>query len=85
MKFMFSCKDIHDRASQFVDGETTMLTKVGVLMHILMCGKCRLFIKQLRLTIASIRQLPDKQKTAQDLDALADKILAKNKSAKQEK
>jgi predicted anti-sigma-YlaC factor YlaD len=82
---MFSCKDIHDRASQFVDGETSTLTKVGVLMHILMCGKCRLFIKQLRLTISSIRQLPDKQNTAQDLDALADKILAKNKPTELEK
>ncbi|MCL5975833.1 MAG: zf-HC2 domain-containing protein [Gammaproteobacteria bacterium] len=85
MKLMFSCKDIHDRASQFIDGDCSMLTKAGVLMHILMCGNCRLFIKQLRLTVASIRQMPDKQHSDQDLDALADKILAKTKPAELEK
>lgn len=81
MKLMFSCKDIHDRASQFIDDDCSMLTKAGVLMHILMCGKCRLFIKQLRLTVASIRQVPDKQHSDQDLDALADKILANTKKS----
>lgn len=79
MKLMFSCKDIHDRASQFIDGETSMLTKVGILKHILMCGNCRLFIKQLRQTVVLIKKMPVPDNTNQDLDAIADKILSKNK------
>lgn len=85
MKLMFSCKDIHNRASQFIDGETSMLTKAGVLMHILMCGNCRLFIKQLRLTVTSVKQLPCEHHSAQNLDDLADKILANNKPSELEK
>jgi len=81
MKLMFSCKDIHDRASQFIDGETSMLTKVGVLMHILMCGKCRLFIKQLRLTIALIKKTPEQQHSKHDLQTIADNIFTKVESA----
>lgn len=76
MKLMFSCKEIHDRASQFIDGESSMLTKAGVLMHILMCGRCRLFIKQLRLTVNTIHKIPEKKSLDDDaLEAMADKLL----------
>lgn len=79
MKFMFSCKDIHDRASQFIDGDCSMSTKAGVLMHNLMCGNCRLFVKQLRQTIVVIKKMPVQQHSNQEIDAIVDKILSKNK------
>ncbi|MDT8309947.1 MAG: hypothetical protein RQ732_00735 [Methylophaga sp.] len=79
MKHMLSCKDIHDRGSQFIDGNTGMLTKVGMLMHILMCGNCRLFIRQLRQTVVLIKKMSEQSDSDQDLDAIADKILCKHK------
>lgn len=81
MKFMFSCKDIHDRASLFIDGNCSLPTKAGMLMHLLMCGKCHLFVKQLRLTVALLRKMPTQYQSNSDLEAMADNILAKNKMA----
>ncbi|MDF1588554.1 MAG: zf-HC2 domain-containing protein [Gammaproteobacteria bacterium] len=78
MKFMFSCKDIHDQASQFIDGDCSMSTKAGVLMHTLMCSNCRLFIKQLRQTIVVIKKMPVQEYSNQELDDIADKILSKD-------
>jgi predicted anti-sigma-YlaC factor YlaD len=83
MKLMFSCKDIHQRSSQYINGENSLLTKAGVLMHILMCGHCRLFIKQLRLTVKTIKKIPQHQQHNEDeLDAMVDKLLANHKHIK---
>ncbi len=85
MKFMFSCREVHERASQFIDGESNMLTKTGVLMHILMCGNCRRFIKQLRLTVKTIQIMPAQQQIndEEDLDAMADELLTKHVDPKE--
>ena len=51
---MFSCKDVHDKASHYLDEDMGLLARIGILMHLLMCGQCRLFVKQLKLTVATV-------------------------------
>ncbi len=57
MKLMFSCKDVHDRASLYIDNDMGLLARMGILMHLLICGQCRLFIKQLKLTVATVSRM----------------------------
>jgi predicted anti-sigma-YlaC factor YlaD len=76
MKLMFSCKEVHDRASLYLDKEIGVLPRMGILMHLLMCGQCRLFVKQLQLTVDTVREASQDSRQPADsqLDELAQKL-----------
>ncbi|WP_266325212.1 zf-HC2 domain-containing protein [Methylophaga sp. OBS4] len=85
---MFSCKDIHDKASHYLDHEAGLMTRLGVLFHLLMCGQCRQFLKQLKLAVSTVSRLkPEPEITTADMEALADKLHAiscKSEAGKQD-
>jgi predicted anti-sigma-YlaC factor YlaD len=53
-----SCREITELASQYLDGELGLGTRVLVRMHLLACRHCRRFVEQLRRTIELTRQVP---------------------------
>jgi anti-sigma factor ChrR (cupin superfamily) len=69
---MLSCKALVARASEFLDGELGIGQRMSVRMHLVMCRHCRRFIKQMRLSQAVLRKLPQGQNA--ELDALAAKL-----------
>lgn len=73
MKLMFSCKEVHERASLYLDKDMDLLPRMGMLMHLLMCGQCRLFVKQLDLTITSLGKMKTNDSST-DLNDLAKKL-----------
>ena len=59
MKGMPSCKDITNQSSDYLEGNQTLLQRLGFKMHIFMCVNCKRYLSQLKLTIATIGQTKD--------------------------
>lgn len=55
---MLSCKDITELLTEYLEGEMSLAGRVQVRMHMTMCGHCRTYLKQLKLTIDSCGRIP---------------------------
>ncbi|NWL78891.1 anti-sigma factor [Pseudomonas taiwanensis] len=56
---MLTCKELVARSSELLDGELSFRERMAVRRHLVLCRNCRRFIKQMRLTQAVVRQLPE--------------------------
>lgn len=55
---MLSCREMSELGSEIVDGHLTLRSRIQVMMHLRMCTRCKLYIKQLKLTAQVLQQLP---------------------------
>ncbi len=69
---MLSCKDLVALSSDLLDARLSLRQRVSVRLHLAMCYRCRRFIRQMRLSQAVLRQLPQGQSA--ELDALATRL-----------
>lgn len=69
---MLTCKELVAHSSDYLDGQLTLRQRLAVRAHLAMCGNCRRFIRQMKLTQAVIRQMPDE--ALPELDALAERL-----------
>lgn len=69
---MLTCKELVAHSSDYLDGQLTLRQRLAVRAHLAMCGNCRRFIRQMKLTQAVIRQMPDGE--LPELDALAERL-----------
>jgi len=66
---MLKCRDIANQASDYLDDNQTLRQRLAVAVHLLICGHCRAFIRQLRLALVYYRRLP--VQTLDDAEAAA--------------
>lgn len=69
---MLSCKELVAHSSDYLDGQLNLRERLGVRAHLAMCRHCRRFIRQMKVTQAVLRQLPDA--AIPELDALAERL-----------
>ncbi|VXB66098.1 anti-sigma factor family protein [Pseudomonas sp. 8O] len=69
---MLTCKELVAHSSDYLDGQMTLRQRLAVRAHLAMCGNCRRFLRQMKLTQAVIRQMPDEE--LPELDALAERL-----------
>jgi predicted anti-sigma-YlaC factor YlaD len=69
---MLSCKELVSHSSDYLDGQLRLRERISLRTHLAICSHCRRFIRQLRLSQAVLRQLPDQ--AIPELDALAEKL-----------
>lgn len=69
---MLTCKELVAHSSDYLDGQLTLRQRLAVRAHLAMCGNCRRFIRQMKLTQAVIRQMPEGE--LPELDALAGRL-----------
>lgn len=55
---MLKCREVSERASALIDQQLGFRARLAVLAHLALCPHCRLYLRQLRLTSATLRQLP---------------------------
>ena len=55
---MLNCKEITERASDFLDATLPWHVRLQVRMHLMMCRFCREYVRQLSLVVRSLRGLP---------------------------
>ncbi len=77
---MLSCKELVARSSDLLDGQLSLRQRLAVRAHLAMCVRCRRFIRQLRLTQAVLRQLPDTP--IAELDSLAERLAAARRTTR---
>lgn len=73
---MLSCKDINSDADQYIDGELGFTHRLAVGFHLLMCVHCRRYIRQLTLTIATLRQMRHEIGSDGQTQQIIDRLLA---------
>jgi hypothetical protein len=72
---MLKCRDIVHQASDYVDGHMTLRQRLAVGIHLLLCGKCRAFIRHLRTSLAYYRQLQNKELDAAEVRAIVERVV----------
>ena len=69
---MLSCKELVANSSDFLDGQLRLRQRIAVRLHLASCSNCRRFIRQMRVTQAVLRKLPDEP--IPELDSLAKRL-----------
>jgi len=54
---MLSCKQVSELVSQSLDRQLSLRERLGVRLHLMMCGMCRRYRKQLAFIAKASRQL----------------------------
>ena len=69
---MLNCKEISERASEFIDGNLPWYERLEVRLHLMMCRFCREYVRQMALVVRSLRRLGKFEPAAEpDPDLLA--------------
>lgn len=63
---MLTCKQLVAQSSDLLDGQLGFREKLAVRRHLLLCRNCRRFIRQMRLTQATLRLLPEPPERGND-------------------
>jgi anti-sigma factor RsiW len=61
MKYMagnFTCREIARLVTDYLDGSLTLGERVRFQLHLGLCFACRNYLRQMKYTIATLRQLP---------------------------
>lgn len=61
MRYMvgnFSCQEIAQLITDYLDGSLTLTERIRFHMHLGLCVACRNYLRQMKYTIATLRQLP---------------------------
>jgi predicted anti-sigma-YlaC factor YlaD len=53
-----TCRDVTNRASEYLDDRLPILTKVWVGLHLASCAHCRAYMKQIDLISSALKNLP---------------------------
>ena len=78
---MLTCKQLVEQSSDYLDAQLPLRGRISVRLHLAMCVNCRLFIRQMRISQALLRQLPEDAIT--DLDSLARKLAQTDAQSRQ--
>ncbi|RJG14049.1 anti-sigma factor [Pseudomonas cavernicola] len=75
---MLSCKELVAHSSDYLDAQLSFRERIAVRTHLAICWKCRRFIRQMRLTQAVLRRLPDA--AIPELEPLAARLAEQRKA-----
>ncbi len=54
---MLNCREITERASDFIDAALPWHVRLEVRLHLMMCRLCREYVRQLALVVRTLRRL----------------------------
>lgn len=66
---MLKCIEIVALTSDYLDGQLRFSDGLSMRAHLTMCANCRRFVRQMRLTLRVLQQMPESP--VKDLDAVA--------------
>jgi hypothetical protein len=55
---MLTCREVTELATDHMEGALPLRRRLGVRLHVLMCGACRRYLAQVRTVTAALRRLP---------------------------
>ena len=54
---MLNCREITERASDFIDARLPWRVRMEVRLHLMMCRFCREYVRQMTLVVGALRRL----------------------------
>ena len=72
---MFSCKDVSESASEYIDGNMPFMKRMNMRVHLFMCVHCRKFISQLKDTIRVVNLSKPVEPDEEQLEAQVQRLL----------
>ncbi|MEO4046511.1 zf-HC2 domain-containing protein [Pseudomonas sp. CAU 1711] len=55
---MLTCREMSELSSDIMEGRLSLRSRWAVFMHLRMCPRCKLYLKQLQLTSEVLQKLP---------------------------
>ena len=55
---MLNCREVSERASDFLDATLPFGVRLQMRLHLLMCRICREYVRQMALVVSTLRRLP---------------------------
>ena len=55
---MITCQDIRNESPEYLDGDQSLLRRLGFRMHLLMCRACHAYVKQVATVRRMLGRLP---------------------------
>jgi predicted anti-sigma-YlaC factor YlaD len=55
---MLNCREVSERASDYLDASLSWRTRVQMRMHLMMCRFCREYVRQMSLVRRTLPRLP---------------------------
>jgi predicted anti-sigma-YlaC factor YlaD len=55
---MLNCREVSERASDFLDAALPYRERLQVRLHLLMCRICREYVRQMTFVVRTLRRLP---------------------------
>jgi predicted anti-sigma-YlaC factor YlaD len=71
---MLTCKQLVALSSDLLDAQLSGRQRLAVQVHLMMCGRCRRFVRQMRLSQQLLRVWPEPLNP--DTQALAERLAA---------
>jgi hypothetical protein len=72
MSFMPSCREVTEKASEYVEKEMSFWQRLGFRLHLFICVHCRHYVKQLRLTIGALGRMQQESTPSPNEDEIKD-------------
>ncbi len=77
---MLSCKDINQKASQYIDSELSFSQRLAIGFHLLMCVHCRRYMRQLAAMVNTLRQRPKAECSEVQMEQIIHRLLDKEEN-----
>ena len=61
MKYMtgnFTCQEVAELVTEYLEGSLSLSERMRFQMHLGMCFACRNYLRQMKYTVATLKQLP---------------------------
>lgn len=56
---MLTCKEITELITDYLEGRMGLADRMRFQMHVGMCKHCRAYLKQMKVTVAALGEMPD--------------------------
>ena len=70
----FTCKEVAQLITEYLEGTFSLSQKLRFQMHIGLCLACRNYLRQMKYTVATLRQLPSEPVPPEVKEALMNRF-----------
>lgn len=80
---MMSCRDLTELVTDYMEGRMTFLQKVSFQFHVGMCGPCREYLRQMKLTVCTVGNLMETEERPDISPDVKDELLKRFRNWKE--
>lgn len=55
---MLTCKELTELLTEYLEGSMPLMQRLELRVHLMMCKNCRAYVRQAKMTIATLGKLP---------------------------